>query len=502
MYEKTRKGRSNMKKLVQRKKMLGFLLSVLMFSALLAPLATPALAAEAVDQQNPSQTGNWLQISSSLPVGQEFKPAFDNLTKVDVRLKSTSVSRSVTMNIRDAAIFGTSVATDTQNVSAEGWYTFNVPYGTLLPGYTYVIELVENSGDVFWERATSDVYPGGQAVVGGVNQPAQDFLFRTYGNAPADPRILTVNVKPGGGTVTVSPPAPPVGGYAKGALVTLTAVANPGYTFYRWSGDVTGDASNSSIQVTMNANKTVNAHFYSGASPFATEVVVSSSDLTGTSTYNDPHAVLGKPATTAAGGNMRVKLVEPAYSVGPDKEKLITTLNQGSSIVVKFDHDVANDPNNPYGIDFLVFGNAFFVGQGTVSDSTNMNTYMLTTGGFFENTKVSVSQDGTTWYTYDNGPYADSMFPTQAYQWDSVNQVWTDTEMDFTKPVNPALTLSDFEGKSAAAAIAKYNGSGGGTGFDLDNAKPGGLPWIRYIKVEGLPGFSGGEIDAFADVSP
>jgi hypothetical protein len=237
-------------------------------------------------------------------------------------------------------------------------------------------------------------------------------------------------------------------------------------------------------------------------SPFATELV-SSTGLPGTSLYDDPYAVLGQPSTWfynqwGGAGNRRVKLVEAAYNVGPSGEKLITTIDAGKSIVVAFDHQVVDDPLNPYGLDFLVFGNAFFVGSGNVSDATNMNNYMLTGGVFVENMKISVSQDGTDWYTYENGPYGDSLFPTNGYIWDSVNACWTDQESDYTRPVNPALTTADFAGKSAAEAIALYEGSAGGTGFDLAES---GYGWIQYIKVEGVSGYAGGEIDGFADVA-
>lgn len=248
------------------------------------------------------------------------------------------------------------------------------------------------------------------------------------------------------------------------------------------------------------------------ASPFPTELVSYSSSLTGSSLYNDPYAVLGKPSTkfnnrTVANPEIRrVKLVEPAFNVGPSAEKLITTLNTGQQIVVKFDHPVTDDPNNPYGKDFLVFGNSFYTGSGTVSDASNMNTYMLSGGGvfngagFFEDVVVSVSQNGTDWYTYSSGPYGDNAYPTNAYLWDSVNAQWTDTETDFTKPVNPNVfnALIGQSGVSAAAAIAAYQGSGGGTGFDLAGT---GYDWIQYIKVEGVTGHAGGEIDGFADVA-
>jgi hypothetical protein len=241
------------------------------------------------------------------------------------------------------------------------------------------------------------------------------------------------------------------------------------------------------------------------ASPYATEVVDYSGKF-GNSPYNDPYSVLGKPSTVFKNSGFStstgvVKMVEPAYNVSPDGEKLITTLNSGAYITVAFDHDVYDDPANPYGIDFLVFGNAFFVGSGFVSDSTDASTYKITSGSVFaEPVTVSVSQDGVNWYTYSSGPYADSYFPTQAYAWnqdlyDSAGNGWTDEEMDFTKPVDPSLTASDFAGLTLAEALELYDGSGGGTGFDLAES---GFEWIRYIKVTGY----GGEIDAFADVAP
>lgn len=262
------------------------------------------------------------------------------------------------------------------------------------------------------------------------------------------------------------------------------------------------------------------------ASPYATELVSFSESLTGSSLYNDPNAVLGAPTTNFANtwgsaSEARVKLVEPAYNVDLNGDKVITTLNTGQSVVVGFDHQVENDANNPYGIDFLVFGNSFYTGSGTVSDASNMNTYMLSGGGtfngggYFENVVVSVSQGPEyvgqdpsewTWYTFSNGPYGDNPYPTNAYLWDADSATWTDTLSDFTKPVNPDVfdSLIGQSGVSAAEAIAAYEGSGGGTGFDLDdlyNLYGVSLDWIQYIKVEGIDGYSGGEIDAFADVA-
>jgi len=259
------------------------------------------------------------------------------------------------------------------------------------------------------------------------------------------------------------------------------------------------------------------------SSPFAAAVVAAQGPF-GPSPYDDPASVLGMPSTNfydpfgaSSGGTMqrRVKLVEAAYNLDATQtSKLITTLQTGSYIVVRFDQPILRDPAHPYGIDLLVFGNALYTASGLVNDSTDMNTLMLAGGGLYEPMKVSVSPGYTgapgqsptnwqtwAWYRYDNGPYADTAFPTHAYHWNRTNSTWSNDLMDFTKPVNPALgTLlnsGDTVSLSAADAIDLYDGSGGGTGFDLAES---GFASIQYVKVEGLPGFDGGEVDAFSNV--
>ncbi len=250
-----------------------------------------------------------------------------------------------------------------------------------------------------------------------------------------------------------------------------------------------------------------------GISDFASDLVSYGGSF-GPSPYNDPCAVLGKPSTVCKNlgrpePNFRVKLVESAYYVDLNNKKVVTTLNPDANIVVKFDHKVVDYPGNLYGIDLIVFGNSWFGGPGNVNDSTNMNTYMLTNGGQFERIEVSVSQDGNNWHYFSNGPYADDLFPTQAYKWDRQNARWTDREMDFTKPVNPNLDYSNFVNISAADAIDLYDGSGGGTGYDLQNLTDyndlaidpnTGYRWIQYVKVIGAAE-SQGEVDAISDVA-
>jgi hypothetical protein len=263
------------------------------------------------------------------------------------------------------------------------------------------------------------------------------------------------------------------------------------------------------------------------ASPFATEIIRATGPF-GPAPYQDPNAVLGAPATwfhdafaMFSGGdtNRRVKLVEPAFHHSPTNTgalgtNLILTLNAGGEIIVRFDQPLLDAPAHPYGVDLLVFGNSFYSPNRFINETTDMAACVLNGTIFTEPLLVSVSpgftgQNGEVandpdtwpWYRYDNGPYADGIFPTQAYHWNRATTNWSSDLMDFTKPVNPAMqSLISAGGLTAADAIDLYTGAGGGAGFDLGES---GFAWIQYVKVEGVdPDFSVGEVDAFAAVRP
>jgi len=257
------------------------------------------------------------------------------------------------------------------------------------------------------------------------------------------------------------------------------------------------------------------ALLYQGAyaSDWASSVVEWSN--LGISPYDDPLSVLGKPTTLIydSPSTIRCSMVYPAQKTAPDGSKLATTILDLGYIIAEFDLPVFDDPQNWYGKDFIVFGNPFFTGKNNelVGADTNMEVFTIKNGteGSWEPMTVSVSQDGEAWYTYTSGPNADDFAPTQAYGWDWVEHTWG-TELDFTRPVDPALTKNSFAGKPVATAIDMYKGSGGGTAFDL-----AGLPlspdpqtdrkWIRYVKVtaniKDKYGFIyRGELDAFARV--
>ncbi len=237
-------------------------------------------------------------------------------------------------------------------------------------------------------------------------------------------------------------------------------------------------------------------------SPFAVEVTASSG-YGPVNLYQAPQAVLGKPHPLNSGWGPcpagPVSMIEPTFGTDPiTREHKITTIKAGQEITVAFDHPIKDDPENPYGIDFIVFGNPMFV-YGGYANIPYTKPIADKTSVFAEQVTVSVSPDGKNWYTYESGPYGDDMFPTQAVKMrpdntfrDEEKRFW---EKNFTKPADPKLTVDDFGGITVYDADQKYGVSAGGTGFDL---KDSGFEEIKYVKLKS----DGGEIDAISDVDP
>jgi hypothetical protein len=231
--------------------------------------------------------------------------------------------------------------------------------------------------------------------------------------------------------------------------------------------------------------------------------VVSFSGISSKSPYNDPSAVLGRPTLTffdvADGGvTNRTSIIDPPYNVSPGGGDVITEITNGGQITVMMGRKVYHDPSHPYGVDLIVFGNSFFSAPNaptTVSDLTDLDSANLGGGTNGHPTTVSVSPDGTNWFTFSNAP---TLFPANAYRWDDANQSWTDEQLNPTKPLNPSVYETDFAGLTVASALDLFSGSAGGTGYNLEAS---GFPWIQYVRVE--PGSNSYTvIDAIAAVNP
>lgn len=224
------------------------------------------------------------------------------------------------------------------------------------------------------------------------------------------------------------------------------------------------------------------------ASPYAVEVVAYEAGSNAAAGYTDPSSALGEPSRTSMAWPSGMQDVTVFNA--PWESSSLVSIGAGGYLIVKFDHNIIDNPQDVWwGIDFIVFGNAFYL------DSSYPNG--IASGIYEEPARIAVSQDGINWFDVE-GVFADSNFPTQGYI-DTSSAYGSDGSIpsDFTIPVDP-----DFNpiGKSYSEIILSYGGSGGGTGVDFSST---GLSWIRYVKIYQDPQDSwSAEIDAFADVVP
>jgi MYXO-CTERM domain-containing protein len=163
-------------------------------------------------------------------------------------------------------------------------------------------------------------------------------------------------------------------------------------------------------------------------------------------------------------------------------------IGAGGSLTVHFAEPIRNQAGNPYGLDFLIYGGVSLIDAAWpngVSDGTVF-------GNLGGSTRISVSQDGVTFYQLNPSlaPVTEAGLPT-------------DAAGAFGVPANPALQPAAFNGLSLAQIRALYGGSAGGTGYDLAWALDGdgqsvNLTEASYVKVDVLTGQT--KLDAIAAV--
>lgn len=232
----------------------------------------------------------------------------------------------------------------------------------------------------------------------------------------------------------------------------------------------------------------------SNAEPWATFVDSYQPGTTAVDGFMEPATGLGSPERFTGEGVFpgAVTMFNPAF--GTDE---IVSIGEGGHLTVGFDEPVTDDPNNLHGVDLIIFGNTGFI------DTSFPNGQLGDPAGVFGSglATVEVSADGTNFFPVAG--LADGLFPTQGYLDATPFQSTPgNLESDFLKPMDPSLTLSDFDGLSYAEALALYDGSGGGTPIDISGS---GLTSISYVRISLDDDGNGGtslhaEIDAFANV--
>ncbi len=235
-------------------------------------------------------------------------------------------------------------------------------------------------------------------------------------------------------------------------------------------------------------------------SPYGFNIVEFESDPLFTLGYDFPEAALGRPSSETPANvfspSVPLNLTMGAYGV--DKVVSIADFDDSRGyITIEFDHPVVDDPNNPWGLDFIVFGNAFYRARGETymtgfENPTNVviNGSLVAEPGF-----VEVSQDGVTWFTSDTWLHADSFAPTLGYKLDPANanpalfagNKWWGAKTDPTYPVPPWGEESIAPGTNLAQIATWYNGSAGGAAFDISSlnlpATHNGRKWFKYVRI-------------------
>ena len=259
-------------------------------------------------------------------------------------------------------------------------------------------------------------------------------------------------------------------------------------------------------------------------SPYAWRVVAA--DVAPGGAYGDPANALGAPSRTVPGWNgpdYPATPAAPAWGGGRLVSLDSAREDDGArgSITVEFDHPVADDPRNPFGLDFIVFGNALHTlgGSSSFTGVGDPATVVFNTGAVAaERGLVEASADGTNWFAFADGPYADDFAPTMSRLYDpedpdlslfgssAITNKWWGAPSDATRPVDPSLSGADFKGRSLADYARLYDGSAGGTGFDIsafDLPRDAlGRKFIRFVRITTLDPDASTEVDAVADVAP
>ena len=229
-----------------------------------------------------------------------------------------------------------------------------------------------------------------------------------------------------------------------------------------------------------------------GDDPFADQVVSYDQGANPAPGYTDPSTALCSPQRFTGEG-VYPSVVSPfSPPFGLDE---IVSIGAGGHLVVRFDTPVTDDPGNPFGIDLLIFGNTGFI------DADWPNGIV---GGILgdDGGVVELSADGDEWILVSGIP-ADGLLPTAGYlDAGPYDEVPGSSPTNFTRPVDPDLTLGDFMGLDHQDLIDLYAGAGGGTGIDLATV---GLAAASYVRITnpGDPATTPAiEIDALSDVSP
>jgi uncharacterized repeat protein (TIGR02543 family) len=169
-------------------------------------------------------------------------------------------------------------------------------------------------------------------------------LTATFESSPKPIKyILTVNKNPtSGGTVTLNPNK---ANYDAGEQVTVTAVANNGYTFDKWSG--ASAATTAIVIITMDANKTLTAMFESGSEPIKYTLAVNSNPTGGGTVTRNPNKAnydAGEQVTVIAVANNGYTFDKWSGASTATTASVNITMDSNKTLTAMFEKNSAEEP--------------------------------------------------------------------------------------------------------------------------------------------------------------
>lgn len=225
------------------------------------------------------------------------------------------------------------------------------------------------------------------------------------------------------------------------------------------------------------------------AGDFASRVISYSMGTNPANGFTNPLVALGPPERMTGEG------IDPGATTPFQPCFLsseVVSIGAGGALTLGFNPPLRDHAGNPFGIDFLIFGNSFFTDgaypSGVVSG-------LASDGG-----TVQVTQDGATWLTIPM-VLADGLFPTMGYvDCEPYSNTAGLTATNPHMPVDPALGMSAIAGVSYEELVALYDGAAGGAGVDLASVGIAQAVAIRIVVGNGV--VANVEIDAVSRVNP
>ena len=222
------------------------------------------------------------------------------------------------------------------------WYVMDFgDHGLNSDGWYMVNDAIANGAD--YVPGIGDVI----AIVGDAGYNVQYTVFEI--NVPT--YSLNVNVD-GSGSVD-----PSSGTYVSGNTVEIEAIADPGWTFDHWSGDLTGSTNPDTI--TMDSDKTVTAHFIQCQYTLTINTV---GDGTVTKTPNQATYTYGTPVELEA-------TAEPGWTFDHWSGDLTGSTNPDTIIMDSDKTVTAHFTEDHYTLTVIIEGN------GTVDITPNQTNY-------------------------------------------------------------------------------------------------------------------------------